>query len=180
MRLRLATLAGRLRAVPRPLVALLGVGLLLSVAWATATAPFQGPDETAHLSYVQNLAENGQKPSYSGGTGTESTELATADYFFGLHPAVGVPYARPMWSAADRRTYEAETKSLAPSGRKNAGGKRTLTASVVAFIVVVGIPWSAAEGRSPPRPRLPVSQDVLGQKASRPICWHGPTPRASP
>src|SRR5205823_5556186 len=118
--------AARLQSVPRSLGVLLGVGLLLSLAWATATAPLEGPDETAHLSYVQNLAENGHKPGYAHGSGTESTELATADYFFGLHPSVGVLYARPMWSQADRRLYEQETKTLPPSARKNAGGPNAI------------------------------------------------------
>ena len=126
LRVRAANLGARLRAVPKPLAVLLGVALLLSVAWATANAPLQGPDEIAHVSYVQNLAENGKKPQYGTGSGTESTELATADYFFGLHPSVGVIDARPMWSQADRRAYAAIAKTLPPSARKNAGGPNAI------------------------------------------------------
>lgn len=132
----------RLRAVPRPLALLLGAGLVLSLAWATATAPLQGPDETAHVSYVQNLAENGHKPHVASGSGTESTEVGSADYFFGLHPSVGIVNARPMWSQADRRGYAAIEKGFTPAERKNAGGPNAIAKNPLLYYL-----WEAGAYR---------------------------------
>jgi 4-amino-4-deoxy-L-arabinose transferase-like glycosyltransferase len=122
-----------LSALPRPLVVLLGVAFLLSLAWSTALAPLTGPDESAHVSYAQNLAENGHRPSVVTGSGTESTELASADYHFGLHPSVGVPYARPNWTAADRAAYAKVEKTFTSAQRKNAGGPNAIAKNPVLY-----------------------------------------------
>ena len=129
----------RLRAFPRPLAALLAVAAVLSLAWATATAPLDGPDESAHFSYAQNLAENGHKPSPYGGTGTLSTEVANADYFLGLHPSVGIPWSRPAWSKADLAAFARQQKSLTPAQRKNSGGPNAEGKNPVLYYV-----WEAA------------------------------------
>jgi 4-amino-4-deoxy-L-arabinose transferase-like glycosyltransferase len=125
----------QLAAVPKPLAALLGVALILSLAWSTATAPLNGPDETAHVSYAQNLAENGHKPAYATGSGTESTEVASADYFFGLHPSVGVPGSRPNWSKADVAAFAKTEKGFTASERKNAGGPNAIAKNPVLYYV---------------------------------------------
>ncbi|HEX4719760.1 MAG TPA: DUF2142 domain-containing protein [Thermoleophilaceae bacterium] len=125
----------RLASVPKPLAVLLGVAFLLSLAWTTALAPLTGPDETAHISYAQNLAENGHKPGVVSGSGTESTELASADYFFGLHPSVGVPNARPNWSGADRAAYAKTEKTFTSAERKNAGGPNAIAKNPVLYYV---------------------------------------------
>ncbi|HEX6713737.1 MAG TPA: DUF2142 domain-containing protein [Thermoleophilaceae bacterium] len=125
----------RLVAVPKPLAVLLGVAFLLSLGWATATAPLNGPDESAHVSYVQNLAENGSKPGVAAGSGTEPTDVASADYFFGLHPSVGVGGARPNWSKADQDQFEKTQKGFTSAERKNAGGPNAIAKNPVLYYV---------------------------------------------
>jgi hypothetical protein len=61
------------RRIPRPLGLLLVVAALLSVAWTFTTAPFQGPDESAHFNYTQYLAETGHRPAVTGGLHFDST-----------------------------------------------------------------------------------------------------------
>jgi 4-amino-4-deoxy-L-arabinose transferase-like glycosyltransferase len=48
--------------VPAPLAALLAAALVLGVAWAIISPPFQSPDENAHFGYAQTLAETGSLP----------------------------------------------------------------------------------------------------------------------
>ncbi len=129
----------RLAAAPRPLLALLGAAAILSVAWASAVAPLNGPDETAHVSYAQNIAENGHRPSNVAGSGTESTEVASADYFFGLHPSVGVPQSRPNWSDADRAAYAKTEAGFTSAQRKNVSGPNAEGKTPVLYYV-----WEAA------------------------------------
>ena len=69
----------RLRAVPRPLAALLFAVAVFGVAWALVMPPFQGPDEIQHFTYVETLAQRHELPGRPN-TGT---------------PEAGVDLARP-------------------------------------------------------------------------------------
>ena len=63
------------RALHPALVVLLVLAAAHGVAWAVVTAPLNGPDESAHFAYVQDLAENHHAPSRQTGTGSVSTEV---------------------------------------------------------------------------------------------------------
>lgn len=52
----------RLRAVPRPLAAVLFAVAVFGVAWALVMPPFQGPDEIQHFTYVETLAQRHELP----------------------------------------------------------------------------------------------------------------------
>ena len=65
-----------LRALHPALVVLLVLAAAHGVAWAVVTAPLNGPDESAHFAYAQDLAENHHAPSRQTGTGSVSTEAA--------------------------------------------------------------------------------------------------------
>ena len=112
----------RAAVVPRPLALLLLLALIEVFAWVMVTPAFQGPDEIAHYAYTQNLAENGKKPLYDGGNGTESTLAGSAAYYLDLRAIGGNAGARPFWSKADQRGWAAVEKGQQPGARKDAGG----------------------------------------------------------
>ena len=108
--------------VPRALALLLLLAVIEVFAWVMVTPAFQGPDEIAHFAYTQNVAENGKKPQYDRGNGTESTLAGSAVYYLDLRALAGNAGARPLWSNADERGWKAVEKSLPPSARKDVGG----------------------------------------------------------
>ena len=55
-----------------PLVVLLAIAGLQGLAWATFTAPLQGPDEPAHAAYAQLIAETGHGPKRDSGKHEQS------------------------------------------------------------------------------------------------------------
>src|SRR4051812_40893787 len=95
-----AGLWARVRATPRPLAILLGIGVIQAVAWSVVTPPLQGPDESGHVAYVQHVAETGYKPDFSSGNGSVSTEEDTALFTFGLSPLIGNQGAKPAFTKA--------------------------------------------------------------------------------
>jgi 4-amino-4-deoxy-L-arabinose transferase-like glycosyltransferase len=84
------------------------------------TAPLNGPDEVAHFSYAEYLAETGHGPNGAGGNGTTSTSAATALVGLGLQPILIHPEAKPVFSAVDR--VEAQIAKQPAADRKNGEG----------------------------------------------------------
>src|SRR4051794_5607301 len=64
------------RSASLPVIALLVLALTQGLMWSTFTAPLNGPDEPAHVAYVQYLAETGHGPHNGPGSGSVSTEIA--------------------------------------------------------------------------------------------------------
>src|SRR5205085_3642303 len=64
--------------VPRPLLALWGVLLVVTLAWALFLPPWQSPDESQHFAYVQSVAERFALPG-DRTRKTFSTEQGLAD-----------------------------------------------------------------------------------------------------
>ncbi len=109
--------AGRARAIPRPLAALLVVATIQVVAWMIVLPPFQGPDEDAHFAYVQHLAETGQRPDGPDGNGlVYSTEQGEAMKWADLFVLRGVIAARPGLDGGPGETLA--------RGRDGAAGRR--------------------------------------------------------
>jgi hypothetical protein len=94
-----------IRGVPRPLALLLAASAVLIVAWAFTTAPFQGPDEPAHFSYAQYLAETGHRPSVTVGGRPEASKAGGTLGTFNLDQLAGVADARPAWTQLEERRY---------------------------------------------------------------------------
>src|SRR6185437_4470719 len=105
------------RAMHPALVVLLVLAAAHGVAWAVVTAPLNGPDESAHVAYAQDLAENHHAPSRQSGTGSVSTEAGTLYYGrLNLAPILLHPEGKPTVSAVDR--VKAELDALPASARK--------------------------------------------------------------
>ena len=92
---------------------------LVAAAWSTITPPFEIPDETAHVSYAQDLAENGTIPNDEdrGVFSDDQARLLDA-LLFGT--TVGRPANGSIWyELQDRSVDGVESQDLA---RGNAGG----------------------------------------------------------
>jgi len=86
---------------PRRLIPLLlcAIALVVGIGWALATGPLNGPDESAHVAYVQHLAEAGDGPSRDTGHRPYSSQLDGLMTGGSFGPMVGHAEARPPWSA---------------------------------------------------------------------------------
>lgn len=136
----------RLARIPLPLAVLVALALLEGIGWAVATAPLEGPDESAHVSYVQNLAERGKAPSFNSGDGNESTEVANALEWGTLRAAVGLPSIKPSATPADEQAWHVQEKLLPPSARKNAGGPNAVAKNPPLYYLWESLGYRAARG----------------------------------
>jgi hypothetical protein len=112
--------------VPAPLALLLGVAALLSLAWTFTTTPLQGPDEPAHFSMTQHLAETGHLPSPATGNLPDSTTTGYAIAFFNLDQLASVTAARPAWSQLEEERFTATAKEIGEKGEKDGNGPNAL------------------------------------------------------
>src|SRR4051812_16640395 len=127
--------------LPGPLVLLLIATFVLGAGWAVATPPLQGPDEEAHYSYVQYLAETGAKPSLSGPSGTDSRELVTARTAFNLRRLIGNVSARPAWGTADRDAFDAVARRFTHADRSNGSGPNPLAKNPPLYYAYEAVPY---------------------------------------
>jgi hypothetical protein len=109
-----------LRALPPALVVLLVLAAAHGVAWAVVTAPLNGPDESAHFAYAQDLAENHHAPSRDGGGGSDSTEAATLLLQLNLQAILLHPEGKPTFSSIGRTSAQLAKEPAA--ARKNGTG----------------------------------------------------------
>jgi hypothetical protein len=130
------------RSFPRPLALLLGVSALLTVAWTFATAPFQGPDEPAHFSYAQYLAETGHRPSVLQGDGhPESTQGATALGLLNLDQLAGVTDARPAWSPVEERRFDATLDVFGERAEDDGAGPNPIAKNPPLYYAYEALPY---------------------------------------
>jgi 4-amino-4-deoxy-L-arabinose transferase-like glycosyltransferase len=107
---------------PRSLVALLGVVVVIGLAWALLVPPWQAPDEIQHFGYAQSLAENFRLPGDPHWLEESSDELA-ADAAVGASNVAFFPQAAPPnWSRAAAVAYQAAEHGANPPSRTNGGG----------------------------------------------------------
>jgi hypothetical protein len=135
----------RIRRVPEPLAILLALALLQGFAWAVVTAPLQGPDESAHVAYTQNLAERGRAPSFATGDGVDSREVGLARDWAGLAPSIGNPTVKPASSQADEQGWNAIEKGLPPDARRNAGGPNAVAKNPPLYYLWESVPYRIGE-----------------------------------
>jgi 4-amino-4-deoxy-L-arabinose transferase-like glycosyltransferase len=108
----------------------LGVVLVAGLAWTFAVPPLQGADESAHFSYVQEIADAHEIPWRDSSKGTlqadfapaVSKELQTAWVWAGLEPLRGNLAARPLWTAEDERIWAQEDARLPADAKTDAVG----------------------------------------------------------
>ena len=143
----------RLRRIPLPLLAVLGVVLVEGLAWAFAVPALQGADESAHFSYVQKLADAHVMPWRNPDLGylepayppSVSTEQRVAWTWAGLEPLRGNRAARPLWTHEDERIWARENAKLTPDHRTDGAGSRGVDNPPLYYLTAV-VPYEIAGG----------------------------------
>jgi 4-amino-4-deoxy-L-arabinose transferase-like glycosyltransferase len=141
------------RRIPRPLLAILAVVLVAGLAWTFAVPPLQGADESAHFSYVQEIADAHEIPWRDKTKGTldadfapaVSSELRTAWVWAGLEPLRGNLAARPLWTKQDERIWAREDAKLGPDAKKDAVGSQVFRNPPLYYLTAV-VPYEIARG----------------------------------
>ena len=109
-------------APPRSLAALLGVVVVIGLAWALLVPPWQAPDEIQHFGYAQSLAESFRLPGDPHWLEESNDEIA-ADGAVGASRVAFFPQAAPpSWSRSAAAAYQAVEHSANPPSRTNGGG----------------------------------------------------------
>jgi hypothetical protein len=136
------------RSTPAPLVALLATASVLTLAWGIAIAPFQGPDESDHFGYAQQLAETRHTPSASTGNGSVSSEENTALGYLNLLALRGIAQGREAWTPAEQAQYHRMVAALPPSARKDGNGPNPLGKNPPLYYAYEAIPYKVLSGSS--------------------------------
>src|SRR4051812_40241135 len=92
-------LRGRVR-LPRldgPLVVLMIVAAVGAIAWSFVVPAMEGPDEEAHIAYVQRLVEDHHLPQQvDSSVDGYSTELERSQYWAQLYQVATNPAVKPL------------------------------------------------------------------------------------
>lgn len=105
-----------------PLALLMAVAVIHGLAWSVITAPLNGPDESAHAAYAQQLAETGSAPQRNEGSGTNSDGMFILMSSLNLRPILGNGQARPLWDFTADVSREADAANWTNSGGPNPAG----------------------------------------------------------
>src|SRR4051794_26327103 len=125
--------------LPGPLLLLLALTFLPGLAGVAGTPPLQGPDEEAHLGYVQYLAETGNAPSGAGPGTPDSREVVAARTAYGLRRLIGNVSARPLWGGhvSERFTH---------ADRANGSGGNPMAKNPPLYYAYEAIPYRVFRG----------------------------------
>jgi 4-amino-4-deoxy-L-arabinose transferase-like glycosyltransferase len=115
-------LAGR---VPAAGWAVTAAALCLGVAWSLLTPPFQVPDETSHVAYVQHLAETGRLPKETADRAPFSPQENAILGAIGFSRIIGRQGEKTPASAAEERYL----RTVERQGLPDAGAGNATTAS---------------------------------------------------
>lgn len=149
--------------VPPPLLALLAAATVLSVAWTAFTTTFQAPDESAHVAYVQHLAETGDGPDVRATAGqTLSSEAEALVRWQNLDSTVGLTTGRPGWSAAE---VEAWRRVQGSERRDDGAGPNPLAQNPPLYYLYEAVPYLVGSGWSLP------TRMLLMRLANLPLLW---------
>jgi 4-amino-4-deoxy-L-arabinose transferase-like glycosyltransferase len=135
----------RVPRVPRPLLALWGVLVVVTVAWALFLPPWQSPDESQHFAYAQTLAERFQLPG-DRTRKTISTEQGLADNRSRTGREGRIPGAE--WRSQAFAAWQREQARLPASARRDGGGRNTAAANPPLYYLYVALPYRVFDGSS--------------------------------
>jgi 4-amino-4-deoxy-L-arabinose transferase-like glycosyltransferase len=135
------------------LLAILAVVLVEGLAWTVMVPALQGADEGAHVSYVQEIADDGEIPWRFSDVGllereyppSVSTEQWTAWLYAGLEPLRGNQAARPLWTPVDEAIWRAEADKLGPKDKQNAIGSSAWRNPPL-YYLAAAVPYKLAGG----------------------------------
>jgi hypothetical protein len=134
-----------LRRVPLPLALLLGVAAVLTLGWALATAPLQGPDESDHVGYVEHLATTGHIPSATSGKSAYATDEGAA-LASGFSRMYQNRLARPPWSDAAQRGFREYEDHLPAGAQKTGEGPNSVGKNPPLYYALAAVVWKLTPG----------------------------------
>jgi hypothetical protein len=134
-----------LRRIPLPLALLLGVAATLSLSWALATAPLQGPDEADHIGYIEHLAETGHIPSPNEGQGTYGADEGAA-LASGFRQIYQNPLSRPPWSTSAERGFRDFERGLPDASREIGDGPNSVGKNPPLYYALGAAVWRIVPG----------------------------------
>jgi 4-amino-4-deoxy-L-arabinose transferase-like glycosyltransferase len=136
----------RFRATGRtPLAAVVVVALVHGVLWSVLTPPYQGPDEPAHIAYVQYVAETGHLPPAVGRPAHSDEETATLAAL-GTNAIIGRPLVKPPSSASQARTARAAVDAATRLSRSNGGGPSSASSQPPLYYALAAVPYRLGGG----------------------------------
>ncbi len=113
------------RRVVRPAAAIALIAFVNAGAWALITPAFNAPDEPAHFSYAQYLAETGHAPAKApDGRAEYSTDEVLALNAVDLESQISATDGLPPWLGVNQREWE-RTLATTPHPADNGGGATT-------------------------------------------------------
>jgi 4-amino-4-deoxy-L-arabinose transferase-like glycosyltransferase len=117
------------------------VAFLNVAVWSAVVPPFQVPDETSHVAYVQQLAETGEVPN-DADAGVFSDEAARLLEALQFSSTVGRPAEGTIWSESeDQSVDQVEDASLTGS---NAGGiQSNSNQPPLYYLLGAGVYWAS-------------------------------------
>lgn len=129
---------------PRTLALLVGVvAAVHALVWALVLPPFQAPDETTHVAYVQALAERGDRPGH-GARPEFSSEQRAVMAAIGTERIIRNPAEKvPQGAAADAADAEVE-RAARDEARDDGGGASSATAQPPLFYALGAVVYRAA------------------------------------
>jgi 4-amino-4-deoxy-L-arabinose transferase-like glycosyltransferase len=131
--------------VPRPLLALWGVLLVVTVAWALFLPPWQSPDESQHVAYAQSVAERFALPG-DRTRKTFSTEQDLADNRSRTGREGRIPGAE--WRPDAFARWQRSNAKLPASARRDGGGRNAAAANPPLYYLFEALPYRAFYGTS--------------------------------
>lgn len=114
----------------------------MQVAWALVMPPFTAPDEPEHVSYVQSLAENGERPP-TDGPRRHSAEMRLAHRVAGGAPLLPDRSHNPAWEPAIDDFWELLDRDLRRDDGGNVGPQANQPPLYYAYETA---PYAAASG----------------------------------
>ena len=143
LRTRLRDRAARTRRPPSALVVLLIIATVGHVAWSMAVAPLQGPDEDAHLGYVQRLVDDRELPQkVTPGAQAFSSEMGAAMFWGGFYQVVLNPSTKPNTTDAEQREFAAAARRLGAEGRRDAKGLQAAANNPPLYYLWSAVPYA--------------------------------------
>jgi 4-amino-4-deoxy-L-arabinose transferase-like glycosyltransferase len=131
----------RLSLIPSAAWWCVAVAFLNVAVWSVVVPPFQVPDETSHLAYVQQLAETGEVPNDSD-AGVFSDEQARLIEALQFSTTVGRPGEGTIWSESEDRAVDAVED--APLTGSNAGGiQSNSNQPPLYYLLGAGVYWAS-------------------------------------
>ena len=128
--------------IPRAAKACALIAFVNALAWALLIPPYQVPDETAHVAYIQYFAETGKLPTHKPGPELSSEQQAE---IVGLrfYSVVGNRADKPPWSTVEQERLERNVEGKASD---DAGYKTVATNQPPLYHAVEAVAYRAAPG----------------------------------